>query len=233
MGKKCWFKSKLFWFTLKYFFQADISTEDISDYWKLLQNFSSLPDWPFPVGKFWFQWNSFPKKKSFFGKFLSNPYASTWTLICLKSQPQPEMKWEDVCGRQGVNTENSVFPREGCASSNLLKPGRSGSGVSHKGWDSASSTVHPKFAHTADGLMPMGVIVRWGGGRWLSPFPPLSLHARQLCSAEQKGLSLLLSWDVPKMLWYSQRTWHGCVLVVVGKVQEVLSLPFLVSLICW
>lgn len=35
------------------------------DYWKLLQNFSCLPDWPFPVEKCWFQWNSFPKEKSF------------------------------------------------------------------------------------------------------------------------------------------------------------------------
>lgn len=77
-----------------------------------------------------------------------------------------------------------------------------------------------------------GVIVRWGGGRRLNPFPPLSLPW-QLCTAEHQGPSLLLSRDVPTVLWCPQGTWHSGVLVAVENVQEILSLPFLASLIWW
>lgn len=64
-----------------------------------------------------------------------------------------------MCGRQGLNTENSVFPRESSACSNLFKLCSSGSGAKHKERASASSTVCPEFVHTADGLTGMGLLL--------------------------------------------------------------------------
>lgn len=149
MEKKCCFKSKPFWFPCKYFFQTDISTEDISDYWKLLQNFVCLPDWPFPVGKCWFQWNSFPKEKSFWK--VSIP------ALCQYMNPNMfkilDPVWERgerMCvGDRGVNTANSVFPRESRACSNLLELCSPGSGVGHRGLQLHS--VHRVCAHWAVG----------------------------------------------------------------------------------
>lgn len=59
------------------------------------------------------------------------------------------MRWEDVCGRQGVNTETQCSPGKAMPAVNCW----SGSGARHKGWTCASSAVCPGFVHTADGLM--------------------------------------------------------------------------------
>lgn len=52
-------------------------------------------------------------------------------------------------GDRGVNTENSVFPRESRACSNLIKLCSPGSGAGHKGLQLHS--VHQVGAHRADG----------------------------------------------------------------------------------